>query len=114
MKSPSPFVYNASELSRIVHAAVNGQNLSMNEISQKTGLAVPTIMRIYHGQVEKVQAKTVRALVSGLGYDHTISPTGELLIKDRPASPSGGLTLAQKDKIMKAVMNALREELDRL
>ena len=45
MKNQLPFVHDARELSRIVQAAVNEKNLSMNEVSQRTGLAVPTIMR---------------------------------------------------------------------
>jgi transcriptional regulator with XRE-family HTH domain len=114
MKNPSAFVHDARELSRIVQAAVKDKNLSLNEISQRTGLAVPTIMRIYHGQVDKVQAKTVRALVSGLGYEHIISPSGELRIKDNPRIGPGRLTPGQKDKVLKTVMRVLREELDRL
>ena len=74
MKNQLPFVHDARELSRIVQAAVNEKNLSMNEVSQRTGLAGPTIMRIYHGQVDKVQAKTVRALVSGLRGTSIRSP----------------------------------------
>ncbi len=71
-------------------------------------------MRIYHGQVDKVQAKTVRALVSGLGYEHTISPSGELRIKDNPRIGPGHLTYAQKEKVIKAMTRFLRDELDRL
>lgn len=114
MKNPTPFVQDAKELSRIVQAAVSDRNLSMNEISQMTGLAVPTIMRIYHRQVDKVQAKTVRALVGGLGYEHTISSSGKLKIKDKKLSVSGQLTFIQKEKILRSVMKLLREELDRL
>ncbi len=114
MKNPSAFIHDARELSRIVQAAVKDRNLSLNEISQRTGLAVPTVMRIYHGQVDKVQAKTVRALVSGLGYEHTISPAGELRIKDSQRIGPGKLTPGQKDKVLKTVMRVLRDELDRL
>lgn len=114
MKPITPFHHDATELTRIVQTAVERDNLSMNEISQKTGLAVPTIMRIYHGKIDKVQAKTVRSLVDGLGYDHTITSSGELKIKDRPQAKEGRLTHTQKERIMKAMIKVLREELDRL
>ena len=114
MNTIKAFVYDAVELTRIVQTAVQRDNLSMNEISQKTGLAVPTVMRIYHGKIDKVQAKTVRSLVDGLGYDHTITPSGELIVKDRPRPKEGRLTHTQKERIMKAMVRVLREELDRL
>ncbi|MGB2958997.1 MAG: helix-turn-helix transcriptional regulator [Bacteroidota bacterium] len=106
------FRIESVRIQELVQKAVNEQHLSLSAIASLAGLSVPTIARIYNGEVSEVQTRTARKIAAGLGYSIDVGPRRVLLEKPTEGKRQARLTAVQKERILKAIMKAMREELE--
>jgi transcriptional regulator with XRE-family HTH domain len=98
----------------IVREAVNDRHMSLSEIASLAGLSITTPARIYHGSKNQVQIQTARKLAEALGYEIIIRSNGSSeVIRKQDPHPTRRLSQGQKDRVLAAVMKAVREELER-
>jgi transcriptional regulator with XRE-family HTH domain len=86
--------------------------MTLSAIASLAGLSLPTIARIYNGEVSEVQTRTARKIAAGLGYSLEIGSRGFTLEKPTEGKKQARLTAVQRERILKAVAKAVREELE--
>lgn len=115
MKKVAELYIDNESVAALVREAVDQKHMSLSEIASLAGLSVTTPARIYHGSKNQVQMKTARRIASALGYETQTSTSGHVrFVKMDERQELRKLTAAQKERILKAVNRALREELERL
>ena len=75
---------------------------------------MPTIARIYSGEVSEVQMRTAKKIAGALGYALEVDSGKLSADRTKRGRPRGKLTAGQKEMILKAVTRAVREELERV
>ena len=108
------FRIDAAQIQQLVLKAVNEKNMTLSAIASLAGLSVPTIARIFNGEVSEVQTRTARKIAAGLGYSFEVGPRGFTLEKPTEGKRQARLTVVQKERILKAIMRTLREELEKV
>ena len=114
MQETASFQVNSRVIGDIVRNAVDEGHMSLSSIASLAGLSVPTIARLYKGEVNEIQARTARVVASALGYSLDLSRSGVARVtKEEVDSRSGGLTHGQKQRLLKAIQRAVERELER-
>ena len=114
MKRIPELYVDTNVIASIVREAVNDRHMSLSEIASLAGLSVTTPARIYHGAKNQVQTKTARRIASALGYEISPTASGQIKFVKVDEHPQHKLSSVQKDRIIRAVEKALREELEKL
>lgn len=114
MQKSTSFQVDSRVIGDVVRRAVDEGHMSLSAIASAAGLSVPTIARLYKGEVNEVQARTARVIASALGYTLEMRGSGAAKVtKGGVESRKGGLTQGQKQRILKAVARAVEAELER-
>lgn len=113
MQKTGSFRVESRIVGDIVREAVDDGHMSLSSIAAAAGLSVPTIARLYKGEVTAVQSRTARVVASALGYSLEVKGAGAAkLVKEDAGARRTGLTQGQRQRVLKAVMRAVERELE--